>query len=196
MRTSADRLPPHTAGSARQRCQSPSRSRATLLCAAVVSLLLCDAPIAYGQVMGDEAEMDRLQARAEELIANNDPEGAAMQMGRAALMAAHLATRRGDTPAALLYRAAEQLYRAQEHGYRAMALFQRAGGQPPASTGVCHTAHSAQNGVAHALRDLTMDDAARDRLSQPELALHARLRASADDWTTVVASLMSDFQCP
>lgn len=192
MQTSADSLPLSPHRSAHGWAHRPAR----LLCAATVSLLLCAAPYAFGQVVGDEAEMDRLQARADELIANNDPEGAAMQMGRAALMAAHIAKRRGDAPAAQVYRAAEQLYRAQEHGYRAMALFQRAGGQPPASTGVCHTAQAAQTGVAHALNTLAMDAPTQDRLSPPERTLHTRLRASADDWTTVVASLISDFQCP
>ena len=39
------------------------------------------------QVTGDEPEMDRLRVKAEEAIGSDDPEGAAMNMGRAALMA-------------------------------------------------------------------------------------------------------------
>ena len=51
---------------------------------------------ASAQVMGDEAELDRLRIKAEDAMANDDPEGAAMSMGRAALMTVHLAKREGD----------------------------------------------------------------------------------------------------
>ncbi len=36
--------------------------------------------------MGDAAKMDRLRVKVEAAIASDDPEGAAMNMGRAALM--------------------------------------------------------------------------------------------------------------
>ena len=41
----------------------------------------------WSQVVGDEAELDRLKTKAEDAMANDDPEAAAMNMGRAALMA-------------------------------------------------------------------------------------------------------------
>ena len=41
----------------------------------------------FAQTVGDEAETERLQSRAEEAIANDDAEGAAMSSGKAALMA-------------------------------------------------------------------------------------------------------------
>ena len=37
----------------------------------------------WTQTIGDEAELDRLRVKAEDAIANDDPEGAAMAMGRA-----------------------------------------------------------------------------------------------------------------
>jgi hypothetical protein len=92
----------------------------------------------WSQVVGDEAEMDRLKAKAEDAIANDDPEGAAMSMGRAALMAKQLTVKHKDSlSSARVFQGAEALFRSQEHAYRALALFRRAGGQLPASSGVC-----------------------------------------------------------
>ncbi len=163
---------------------------------AVTLAIALPPPSLFAQAMGEEAEMDRLQARAEELIANSDPEGAAMQMGRAALMALQLTKRAGDRPVRTLYEGAETLFRAQEHGYRALALFQRAGGQPPASTGVCHTLQAARSGVHKAGAQLTLDPPHVAALTPPESKRLTALRAAADDWTTVVASMATDFQCP
>ena len=103
---------------------------------------------AFAQVTGDEAELDRLRNKAEDAMANDDPEGAAMSMGRAALMTVHLAKREGDPSRAKMFRGAEHLLRSQEHGYRALALFRRAGDQLPASTGVCRTSTGAHRSTA------------------------------------------------
>src|SRR4026208_1323853 len=92
----------------------------------------------WTQTIGDEAELDRLRAKAEDGIARDDPGGAAQGMGRAARRAKRLSlVNRNDGTSARLYQGAESLFRSQEHGYRAMALFRRAGGQLPASSGVC-----------------------------------------------------------
>jgi len=149
--------------------------------------------LSQAQVMGDVAELERLQVRAEEAMGNDDPEGAAMTMGRAALMAKRLGLLNKDTAsAARLYRGAESLFRSQEHGYRAMALFRRAGGQLPASSGVCGSLALAQGTVDHALSDL-----AQESLSPLPLAERAkRWRSNADDWVIVVASMITDYQCP
>ncbi|MEO6203410.1 MAG: hypothetical protein ABIU05_24560 [Nitrospirales bacterium] len=85
------------------------------------------------QVSGELGEMDRLEQQAEDAIANGDPEGAALSIGKAALMAKLLAQKEEYQQTRLLYQAAETLFRGQEQGYRTFALFERAGGQPPAS---------------------------------------------------------------
>ena len=56
------------------------------------SFCLCVGSVAFvvpsvAQVTGDAAEMDRLRVKAEEAIGRDDPDGATMNMGRAALMA-------------------------------------------------------------------------------------------------------------
>jgi Tfp pilus assembly protein PilX len=116
-----------------------------------------------------------------------------MNMGRAALMAKRLSLLNRDNAGSLrLYQAAESLFRSQEHGYRAMALFRRAGGQLPASSGVCGSLALAQGSVQHALSDLAHESA--PPASMVERA--KRWRETADDWTTVVASMITDYQCP
>ena len=149
--------------------------------------------VAWSQVVGDEAEMDRLKAKAEEAIANDDPEGAAMSMGRAALMAKQLAIKYKDSgSAAGVYQGAESLFRSQEHAYRAMALFRRAGGQLPASSGVCGSLALAQTHVQHASSMLGRNGNVTGNLAERATTL----LATAEDWTTVIASMISDYQCP
>jgi hypothetical protein len=149
--------------------------------------------LSLAQVMGDAAEMDRLQVKAEEAIGNDDPDGAAMVMGRAALMAKRLGLlNKDDSAVHRLYRGAESLFRSQEHGYRAMALFRRAGGQLPASSGVCGSLALAQGSVEHALSDLGQDSPP----PTPLLERAKRWRDGANDWVIVVASMITEYQCP
>lgn len=137
--------------------------------------------------------MDRLKTKAEDAMANDDPEGAAMSMGRAALMAKQLTMKHKDAAlAARVYQGAESLFRSQEHAYRAMALFRRAGGQLPASSGVCGSLALAQHNVQQAASTLGQDGSLTGRLAERT----TELRAAADDWTTVIASMISDYQCP
>jgi hypothetical protein len=147
----------------------------------------------WTQTIGDEAELERLGVKAEDAMASDDPEGAAMAMGRAAMMAKRLSlVNKNDGASARLYQGAEELFRSQEHGYRAMALFRRAGGQLPASSGVCGSLALAQGSVQHAVSDLAAGDPAPEALRERV----KRWRETADDWVTVVAAMTADYQCP
>jgi len=149
--------------------------------------------VGWSQVVGDEAEMDRLKAKAEDLMANDDPEGAAMSMGRAALMAKQLAMKHKDAASsARIFQGAETLFRSQEHAYRAMALFRRAGGQLPASSGVCGSLALAKSNVQQATSLLEQNG----NLTGPPAERAAHLRATAEDWIIVIDSMISDYQCP
>ncbi|MCE7979150.1 MAG: hypothetical protein DYH03_19045 [Nitrospira sp. NTP1] len=81
-----------------------------------LSLLMAVAGIGLAQVVGEEAELDRLRAKAEDAMGNDDAEGAAMNMGRAALMAAQLGKRQTEPALRQVFKATEHLYRSQEHG--------------------------------------------------------------------------------
>lgn len=138
--------------------------------------------------------MDRLYAKAEDAIANGDAESAAMNMGRAALMASQLQKRETHPLRQRYLRGSESLFRGQEHAYRALALFRRAGGQLPASSGVCGSLRLAQSSVDQAILELGVTSPT----GEAESALSQRLvhqRAAADEWVTVVAAMQSDFQC-
>ncbi len=166
--------------------------RACGLCLAAIVLM---AGLGNAQVTGDLAEMDRLQVKAEEAIGNDDPDGAAMTVGRAALMAKRLGQVNKENATSLrLYRGAEALFRSQEHGYRAMALFRRAGGQLPASSGVCGSLALAQGSLDHAIEDL------RQQASPPPTPLiedrAKQWRESADNWVVILSSMITDYQCP
>jgi hypothetical protein len=160
----------------------------------LVALLSIGAP-SWSQVTGDAAELGRLQIKAEEAISNDDPDGAALNMGRAALLAKQLGKQhREEAAVASLYHGAEPLFRSQEHGYRAMALFRRAGGQLPASSGVCGSLALAQ-GSAQQARSL-LGPVPDEQLSAPLKEEVGRLRQTADDWAVAVASMIADYQCP
>ncbi|HVG02225.1 MAG TPA: hypothetical protein VM842_05005 [Nitrospira sp.] len=166
--------------------------RATIHVCALALAIFFTCP-SQAQVMGEEAELNRLRAKAEEAMGNEDAEGAAMNMGRAALMAAQLSKRYTDPVLKQTYSAAEHLYRSQEHGYRAVALFRRAGGELPASAGVCGSLQLGQlelNHVQTALDPPQMvpDEASRIRMKP--------LQEAADDWAIVLGSMRAEYHCP
>jgi hypothetical protein len=158
---------------------------------AVCALAAWLAVPAAAQVVGDDAEMDRLQAKADEAIANEDADGASMQVGRAALMASQLAKRQKNDASAQWYRGAEALFRAEEHAYRAQALFVRAGGELPASSGVCGSLALARQHIAKAVT-LLMDAVPADG-NQTDRA--RRLHDAASEWVKTIAALSADFRC-
>lgn len=148
--------------------------------------------VVAAQVIGNEAEMDRLREKAEEAMANDDPEGAAMNMGRAALMAKLLAkTHHEDVSAVRLFQDAETLFRSQELGYRAMALFRLAGSQLPASSGVCGSLSLAHSSVQQTVSALGYKENTPDSLATKTI----QLREVATDWATVIDSMIVDYQC-
>lgn len=115
-----------------------------------------------------------------------------MTMGRAALLAKFLAkTHREDGSAVRLFQGAEILFRSQEHSYRAMALFRRAGGQLPASSGVCGSLSLAQRSLQQARTMLTPEN----REPGPHTAKSLQFQQAAADWGTVIDSLIIDYQC-
>jgi hypothetical protein len=77
-----------------------------------------------------------------------------------------------------------------------MALFRRAGGQLPASSGVCGSLALAQTSLGHAL-DLGATPSPSTSPPDSRLTEDAkRLRESADNWNTVIDSMIAEYQCP
>lgn len=159
----------------------------SLLAIIAASVVALTGSPGLAQVIGEEAEMERLQGRAEEAIANGDADGASMNMGKAALMASQLAKKQDDQSKTQWYRGAEALFRSQEQGYRALALFERAGGQTPASSGVCGSMHLAKQYLDQSV-SLLVDAAPVDGRSK-------QLQTSAADWVKTLEGMNADFQC-
>ena len=136
--------------------------------------------------------MDRLQVKAEEAMANGDPNGAALAIGRAALMASELAKKEGNPQTKLVYKGAENLFRTQENAYRALALFEQAGGQPPAPSGVCQLLNLAEQHIKRATRKF---DQAAPGSDEDSRDLYDRLPGVTQDWVQVVEGLQADFSC-
>ena len=158
------------------------------------SLVMGAAGPGQAQLLGEEAELDRLRSKAEEAMGNDDAEGAAMNMGRAALMAAQLGKRHTEPSLRQAFKATEHLYRSQEHGYRGLALFRRAGGELPASAGVCGSLQLAQLELQHAQETLAESTSTnRPDTASPRLPA---IRQTTDDWTIVLSSMMGEFRCP
>lgn len=162
--------------------------------ALALSVVMLAAGMGQAQVVGDEAELDRLRAKAEDAMGNDDAEGAAMNMGRAALMAAQLGKRQTEPALRQVFKATEHLYRSQEHGYRGLALFRRAGGELPASAGVCGSLQLAQLELQHAQETLLASEPT-DKVNPPSPRLPA-VRQTTEDWMIVLSSMQSEFRCP
>ncbi len=136
--------------------------------------------------------MDRLEQQAENAIANGDPEGAALSIGKAALMAKILAQKEEHQQTRVLYQAAETLFRGQEQGYRAFALFERAGGQPPASKGVCQYLSHAAEKVQQSQNDL---NALADFANKPLRERQQRHIGKTQEWEKLLQGLQHDLSC-
>jgi len=115
-----------------------------------------------------------------------DPQGAALNSGKAALMAAFLANQEQPVPQAQFH-SLEALLRAQEHVYRAIALFQQSGEHVPASSGVCGTMSMAS--IHH--------KNAKTFLPSPffENPLFQNLPIELQEWKETIEELETEFGC-
>jgi len=140
-------------------------------------------PLSHAQLTGDQAELRRLRDNAEETMDIGDPQGAALNSGKAALMAKQ-ETR--PTPHAH-FTILEALLRAQENVYRAIALFQQSGEQIPASSGVCGTLSLA---LTHQKKAETFLPS-----SPSEDPLFQNLPIDVYEWKETIGELQMDFKC-
>lgn len=136
--------------------------------------------------------MDRLELKAEEAMANGDPNGATLAIGRAALMASILEEMESNPHTKLVYGSAEDLFRIQENTYRALALFEQAGGQHPAPSGVCQLLSLANNHGRSATRKLNQATTGTEADSND---LYDRLTEKTQEWVQMVEDLQADFSC-
>jgi hypothetical protein len=150
------------------------------------------APLSMAQVVGELGEMDRLEYQAHDLAAQADPEGAALAIGKAAMMADILTTDSQNPAAGEIYQAASLLYRAQELGFRALALFERTGGTPPAPAGVCQYLFQGHQKLADS-KDLL---ARNPSVSPEEIKVRREnILQKIGEWENLLLGLHEDFAC-
>ena len=145
------------------------------------------------QQTGKQAEMNRLELQGEDLAAQADPDGAALAFGKAAMMAELLRTDSQEPATQKMLQATTYLFRAQEQSLRALALFELAGGTPPASAGVCQ--YLAQGNLKlHHSKKLLEDATA---FTQTEITMRRNLLLEkAQEWERLLQELHEDFGCP
>ena len=118
-------------------------------------------------------------------MAQGDPQGAANNIGRAALLASQLG-KQSDTNKPP-YRLMVDLFRTQEQVYRAMALFQQSGERTPVSSGICSLLSL---GRQHASRALENNSA-----TPGGQALDESLHHQTMEWLDIVQELQHEWDC-
>mgnify|MGYP000527745589 CR=1 FL=1 len=137
--------------------------------------------------------MHRLEQQAEDLASQNDPEGAAQAIGKAAMMADWLLSESRVATNKKIYEAASLLYRAQELGFRALALFHQTGGIPPAPTGVCHYVIQGSKKLNRSMK-LLMEN---PHTPNEDLQIrHIHMVEKNSEWDDLLQGLYEDFACP
>ncbi len=147
----------------------------------------------FAQRVGEQAEMNRLEQQADDLSSQQDPEGAAQAIGKAAMMADLLTSESEVVPEREIFHAASLLYRAQELGYRALALFEQTGGAPPAPAGVCHYLIQATQKLNRSMKHLTENPVIPEGDRQSK---HVQMVEKNTEWESLLQGLHEDFACP
>ncbi|WP_447971673.1 hypothetical protein [Nitrospira sp. M1] len=158
----------------------------------ILSVVLGFSTQAFAQLVGEQAELERLENQANDVMAGGDPHGAALSIGKAAMMAAILAKKDFDLPRKTVYSGIEALFRTQENGYRAIALFEQAGGQPPAPTGACQLLALASQYNATAQNIFSSLDVS---MPSESTSLSQQYLPHVQEWTEIIQELQTDFSC-
>ena len=141
----------------------------------------------WAQVLGEQPDLERLRQQAEDAIAYGDPDGAALNIGKAAMMASILAKQETHHQGSMPYRALSLFFRSQENTYRAMAMFEKAGNHFPPPSSVCSSlqlgAHQAQRAHEHLGN--------RQYASQPTQSVGKLITV----WLQTIQEIEEDFHC-
>ena len=165
--------------------QNSKPNRSPLTFTLTLLLLVVAIPPAPAGTTDGEHALSRLQAKAEDAMAQGDPQGAANSIGRAALLASQLDKQSAATQPP--YRIMVDLFRAQEQVYRAIALFQQSGERTPASSGICSLL---SQGRRHAFRALEQNSA-----TTAGTAFHELFHEESTEWLETVQELQQEWDC-
>lgn len=135
--------------------------------------------------------MNRLEQQADDLAAQDDPDGAALAIGKAAMMATIIAEKQREAPVRSLFESVGKFFRGQEYTYRALAIFQLTGGQAPAPRGVCQFLEQAEKLITQAHVSLTQ----MTNLNPPADSRHQRYTAHLKHWEVILPEITFDLAC-
>jgi len=135
----------------------------------------------------DYRTLNSYQEQAEQLMGQGDPNGAALTIGKAALLASQIIKGPPKGESGRLEDLLASFYRTQEHAYRAIALFQQSGSQPPASSGVCQTL--AQSSTQYSRTTTILKSLPSREIVLP--TLHQQLK----EWEEMLREIEKDLGC-
>ena len=158
-----------------------------MTCAVTWLVLVVFAPSGPAQATDAERELSRLQAQAEDAMAQGDPQGAAISIGRAALLASQLNKQEVPQTNQPPYRLMVNLFRTQEQVYRAIALFQQSGERIPVSSGICSLLSLGRQHATQALENRSATAA--------DQAVHDQLHQQTLEWLEIVQELQQEWDC-
>jgi len=108
------------------------------------------------------------------------------------VLKSELGKKEGNPQTKLVYEGAEEQFRTQENVYRALALFEQAGGQSPAPSGVCQLLSLAEKHGTNATRKLTQANPGSESESRDQ---YDRWIVKTQEWAKMVEDLQADFSC-
>jgi len=158
-----------------------------MTCAVTLLVLIVYIPSVAAQAINAERELSRLQAQADDAMAQGDPQGAAISIGRAALLASQLSKQQDPQMDRPPYRLMVDLFRTQEQVYRALALFQQSGERTPVSSGICSLLSLGRQHAARALENHALTAAGS--------SVHELLHQDTLEWLEIVQELQQDWDC-
>ena len=167
--------------------QNSKLNRSPLTFTLTLLLLVVAIPPHPGWTTDGERELSRLQAKAEDAMAQGDPQGAANSIGRAALLASQLGKQDSPKTDQRPYQIMVDLFRTQEQVYRAMALFQQSGERTPVSSGICSLLSLGRQHASRALENYS--------LKAVDQAAHDQLHQQTTEWLEIIQELQHDWDC-
>ena len=153
-------------------------------------LLLClplHLPLAFAQTSKDQEELMRLRDNAEEAMSVGDPQTAATNSGKAALLTSLMAKEETRPDFRSQLESMEAIFRTQEQIYRAIALFQQSGEQIPASSSVCTSITQAASHQRQAKNLLAS--------APPADPIFESLPTDLQEWKEIIDELQTEFGC-
>jgi hypothetical protein len=153
----------------------------------IVCLSLLFPTLLFSQTVETHQALLQLDDMAQTSLAQEDFEGAALTMGKAALQASLLAQESQEARLVFMYHTHQHIFRAREQMYRALALHQQSGETIPAGSAVCVTLTLGKKELFQARQQTKSETHLGDFSKFHELEIQ--------EWKQWLEELQVDLQC-